>query len=279
MTEINTPPAELIRQVRSALAHLYDYAYLQNNPLAALLDPEAALDRVARAQHLRRLLVDCIEALKPQGESAPGSQASRAYPILTYRYIDGLSMIDIARKRALSLRQAYREHEVTLPSELNEVQLHALVDKLVQALAGDKPHQYAIHAPVAALAGVRQPHMHLVASDRMPDGLTRPAEQMFRRFNPKAPNRGGCRKDSGGRLPLEVRDELIARRKMIAELQNEALADSGHDTRVDHRSHKERGIESQPERHLGPARIKHMTVEDKTEYLAGRAGAKKGGKA
>lgn len=174
---------------------------------------------------------------------------------------------------------AYREHEVALPSELNEVQLHALVDKLVRALAGDKPHQYAIHAPVAALAGVRQPHMHLVASDRVPDGLTRPAEQMFRRFNPKAPNRGGCRKDSGGRLPLEVRDELIARRKMIAELQNEALADSGHDTRVDHRSHKERGIESQPERHLGPARIKHMTVEDKTKYLAGRAGAEKGGKA
>lgn len=112
MNDTNAPSPELVRLVRSALAHLYDYAYLQNNPLTSLVDPASGLERVARAQKLRRLLVDCIEALKPQGESAPASQASRAYPILTYRYIDGLSMADIARKRALSLRQAYREHQV-----------------------------------------------------------------------------------------------------------------------------------------------------------------------
>lgn len=171
----------------------------------------------------------------------------------------------------------YREHEVALPNELDLEQQHALVDKLVQHLVGDKPYQYAIHAPAAALAGVQQPHMHLICSDRRPDGLARPAHILFKRPNPKDPSLGGCKKDSGGRTPLQVRDDLIATRKMIADLQNEALAESGHAVRVDHRSHKERGIERQPERHLGPARIKHMTAENKAEHLAGRMDTPKPG--
>ncbi len=102
----------MVRLVRSALAHLYDYAYLQDNALLGMMGAAGGPDRLARAQKLRRLLVDCIEALRPQGEQSPASLAARAHPILTYRYVDGLSMGEIARKRALSLRQAYREHEV-----------------------------------------------------------------------------------------------------------------------------------------------------------------------
>ncbi|MEW9572262.1 MobA/MobL family protein [Rhodanobacter sp. Si-c] len=164
----------------------------------------------------------------------------------------------------------YREHVVALPSELDASQQHALVDKLVQNLAGNKPYQYAIHAPNSSLASAVHPHMHLQVSDRLPDGIERAPAQEFMRYNAKDPSQGGRRKDSGGRTPLQVRDELIATRKMIADLQNEALAEHGHATRVDHRSHWERGIKREPERHLGQERISQMSTEDKAKYTADR---------
>jgi CheY-like chemotaxis protein len=93
--------------VRSALAHLYDYAYLQNHPLAALVDAERALDGVSRAQALRRLLLDCVEEIKPQAGGDLG-EADRVHAILVYRYVDGLPMDRVAAKRGLGIRQAYR---------------------------------------------------------------------------------------------------------------------------------------------------------------------------
>jgi CheY-like chemotaxis protein len=99
---------ELVEHVRSALTHLYDYAFLQNHPLALYLDGNASFDGVTRAQRLRRLLLDCIEQLRPEG--ARGSEETRAYAILTYRCVDGLSMPEISDKLALSRRQTYREY-------------------------------------------------------------------------------------------------------------------------------------------------------------------------
>ncbi len=105
------PSTELVHLVRNALAHLYDYAYLQNHPLAAIVDASGKLDEVTRAQRLRRLLLDCIESLRPQSEGDAPSQAARAHALLTYRYVDGIAMTEIAEKRSLSERQAYRELE------------------------------------------------------------------------------------------------------------------------------------------------------------------------
>ena len=106
---VETSP-ELTQLVRSALAYLYDYAYLQNHPLAFILDVDQDLDQVTRAQKVRRVLLDCIEALRPQRQEDTLSNAARAYAILTYRYVDGLSMEEIEEKLALSRRQVYREH-------------------------------------------------------------------------------------------------------------------------------------------------------------------------
>lgn len=108
MIELTTPPQELIHDVRNALAHLYDYAYLQNHPLAFRLTPDPKTDQVTRAQHLRRTLLDCIEALRPQTAARPDD--ARAYAVLAYRCVDGLTMPEIEEKLALSRRQAYREY-------------------------------------------------------------------------------------------------------------------------------------------------------------------------
>ncbi|UCC63894.1 MAG: hypothetical protein JSV36_02205, partial [Anaerolineae bacterium] len=112
--EIDAFGPEFTHLVRSALAHLYDHAYLQNHPLAAMLDLDSNSDQVTRAQGMRRVLLECVEMLRPEGDRDPSGQAlaeaARAYAILTYRYVDGLSMQEIAEKLALSRRQAYREH-------------------------------------------------------------------------------------------------------------------------------------------------------------------------
>lgn len=110
-TPDRSPSPELVRLVRNALTHLYDAAYLENHRLASLLDIGGKLDHLTRAQRLRRTLIDCLEALRPPGSEEIGLEASRAYAILTYRYVDGMAMEDIAARRALSERQAYRELE------------------------------------------------------------------------------------------------------------------------------------------------------------------------
>jgi hypothetical protein len=157
----------------------------------------------------------------------------------------------------------YREHEIALPGELTLDQNKELVAQLVQALVGNKPYQYALHAPIAALGGGMNPHLHLMYSDRVDDGIERSAEQMFRRYNANHPELGGRRKDSGGKNGMQLREELIAKRKTTADLENAALAKSGHAARVDHRTLKDQGIDRAPGHHQGPVRIKRMTSEQR----------------
>jgi hypothetical protein len=49
------------------------------------------------------------------------------------------------------------------------------------------------------------------------------------------------------------------------------LAAAGHDEVVDHRSLKQQGLHRQPEHHLGSARIRTMSQQDKNQYTAERA--------
>lgn len=165
---------------------------------------------------------------------------------------------------------AYREHEIALPAELTREQQIELADQLVSGLAGNKPFQYAVHNPHSSLGDGENTHLHLMYSDRQDDGIERTPEQTFRRYNPQHPERGGRRKDSGGRNSMQIRDELIATRKKCADLQNAALAKYGHEARVDHRTLKAQGIDRQPEQHLGQARIRTMSREEQEQYVAQR---------
>jgi CheY-like chemotaxis protein len=111
MQQTSNVPDDFVRMVRSALAHLYDYAYLQNHPLAFILSAVQSLDHVTRAQKVRRALLDCIEVLKPSDHNDAQTDLARSYAILTYRYVSGYTILEIAGKLALSERQTYREHE------------------------------------------------------------------------------------------------------------------------------------------------------------------------
>lgn len=160
----------------------------------------------------------------------------------------------------------YRELVIALPNELAGPPLVPLVDDLIHQLVGERPYQYAVHSPQSSLQGEQNLHMHLMYSDRMPDGIERSPEQTFARFNPHNPMRGGCRKASGGRTRMQVRDELISMRERAADIQNSHLARHGYKVRVDHRSLREQGISRTPEHHLGPALIRRMSLQEKLEY-------------
>jgi hypothetical protein len=160
---------------------------------------------------------------------------------------------------------AYKEFEIALPSELTLEQQLALSHEFAKQEIGKKPYQFAIHGPIAALGNVTQMHGHFMTSDRIPDDFSRPPELHFKRYNQKHPELGGCKKDSGGRDPSVLEDEIRSRRKRWAELQNKHLEMHGHASRVDHRSNRDRGIEKEPEKHLGAAAIKKMTEEEKAQ--------------
>lgn len=165
---------------------------------------------------------------------------------------------------------AYREAIIALPDELSEEQNKALVDDLVSKLAPGKPFQFAIHAPTSSLEGESNPHLHLMTSDRKDDGIERPAERFFSRYNAKQPEKGGRKKTSGGRNRMQIRDDVIATRKLVADTINHHLAINGHEARVDHRTLKAQGIQRKAERHLGPVRIRGMSAREKAEYVAVR---------
>lgn len=161
---------------------------------------------------------------------------------------------------------AYREYEIALPNELTIEQQKSIVNEFIQSEIGAKPYQFAIHSPTAALGGIDQTHAHIMASDRLPDEIDRLPEQHFKRYNSAKPELGGCKKDSGGKDRGTLREGLINTRENWARIQNAALEKFEHETRVDHRSNKDRGIEAKPERHLGYLGIKKMSIEDKAQY-------------
>ena len=96
------------------------------------------------------------------------------------------------------------------------------------------------------------PHVHVMFSERLRDGIERGPEQYFKRANGKAPERGGHAKSdrfTSSRGP----DEVQALRARWAELQNQALERAGVEARVDHRSLEAQGIDREAMQHRGPA--------------------------
>lgn len=166
----------------------------------------------------------------------------------------------------------YREMIIALPRGMEEEQLRNLVEDMIPGLIAGRPYQYAVHTPDSSIDGGENPHLHLMYSDRVDDGVNRPPEQYFMRYNPARPDKGGCKKLSGGLNRLQLRDDLIAKRRHVADVQNAHLKLSGRTDLVDYRTLKEQGVERPPERHLGPARVRQMGPDERAAVAGGRGG-------
>ena len=158
----------------------------------------------------------------------------------------------------------YREIEVALPRELNPAQRRELVEDFIQQQIGERhPYTYAIHLAKAAIVKGEQPLAHIMYSERTLDGIDRDPDLFFRRANSKAPEKGGCKKDSAG-----TQERLLATRALWATVQNKHLEQAGHDARVTHLSLKAQGIDRQPEKHLGPIDARKVDAAALLEYRA-----------
>ena len=102
-------PESLLAELRTALAHLHDPAYLENHPLAQRIEVVAQAPNQTRGEMLRRTLRLSIEALDPGPGIAPNAPAARPYQILRGRYILRQSLGEVAAQLDIGDRQAYRE--------------------------------------------------------------------------------------------------------------------------------------------------------------------------
>ena len=170
----------------------------------------------------------------------------------------------------------YREMEIALPRELSAAQRIELVREFVRQEIGDRhAYQWALHVPTAADGG-EQPHFHLMFSERQVDGIVRDPEQYFKRYNAKAPEKGGARKGYGPSAgqtltKAERAAELKELRGRWEAMCNAHLERAGVEQRIDMRSHAERGTGLEPERKQLPSAWRGEGRAQVIEFRAARA--------
>ncbi len=170
----------------------------------------------------------------------------------------------------------YREMEIALPRELDEEQRVVLMREFVRQEIGDRhAYQWAIHTPMAS-DDQEQPHAHLMFSERQRDGIDRDPDQYFKRYNAKAPEKGGARKGYGPSA-----GQTLTRAERVAELKelrgrweamcNAHLERAGVEQRIDMRSHAERGTGLEPERKQLPSQWRGQGQSNVIEFRKARA--------
>ena len=121
----------------------------------------------------------------------------------------------------------FREVEFALPRELNEggqIELAREFARRVTRAGGERlPYTLAVHRGKG-----ENPHAHLMISERVNDGIERDAAQWFRRYNGKAPEKGGARKS----MATRPKDWLEQTRKAWADHANQALRRVGSRERI-----------------------------------------------
>nr|WP_319769450.1 MobA/MobL family protein [Escherichia coli] len=148
--------------------------------------------------------------------------------------------------------------------------------EFVRQEIGDRhAYQWALHVPTAADGG-EQPHFHLMFSERQVDGIDRDPEQYFKRYNAKAPEKGGARKGYGPSAgqtltKAERAAELKELRGRWEAMCNAHLERAGVEQRIDMRSHAERGTGLEPERKQLPSAWRGEGRAQVIEFRAARA--------
>lgn len=164
---------------------------------------------------------------------------------------------------------AYHEFEIALPNELPLEKQVQLIQEYVREVIGEhKGYTFAIHDKPAALnPNVRQPHAHLMFSEKQEDGIERSKDVYFKRYNPTAIERGGLKKDDRfGARNGKGAECIIDCRKKWEEIHNRAMEREGIAHYVTAKSIDAQRIEAvavgdyqraeilnrQPQIHMGP---------------------------
>ena len=162
----------------------------------------------------------------------------------------------------------FRSLTAALPNSLDVAgRLELARSFAAHVTAGQLPYTLAVHAGLSKEAGAASnPHLHLVFSERVNDGVERAAEQWFRRAAPagRDPASGGARKSER----TKPREWLEETRQAWAAEMNLAFGRAGVADRVTAESHaaqlarardagdaeeEQRLLLNPPSEHIGPA--------------------------
>ena len=168
----------------------------------------------------------------------------------------------------------FREITFALPKELNEGQRRELASEFAAGVTeGERlPYTLAIHR---GGPDGENPHAHLMISERANDGIERSREQWFRRYNAKAPEKGGAKKSR----TMMSREWVKDTREAWERAANKALERAGSGERIDRRSLAERRdvaeragdleqaaeLSRKPNVHLGPQAYRAGELERRGE--------------
>ena len=92
-------------QIKLALDHLYDFAYLQRHPLARRYDGENDLSAKTAGRQLRHELIAAIESLKPYSEGHFRAPDARLYNLLHLMYVESVTIQEAAAELKALIRQ------------------------------------------------------------------------------------------------------------------------------------------------------------------------------
>ncbi|NML48025.1 MobA/MobL family protein [Ramlibacter sp. G-1-2-2] len=149
--------------------------------------------------------------------------------------------------------------EFAVPKPLAREDQDALVREMAEHLSkmGIESEDAGVRLPVtmAFHEGYgRNPHAHGLVSLSLNDGIARNEQTWFRRYSAENPEKGGARRSEY----VTKRRWLYRVRELWARLANAALIRRGMEPALDHRSHADRGLRTEPQIHLGP-RIAEMS--------------------
>lgn len=153
---------------------------------------------------------------------------------------------DMADQHERANGSTYREHILSLPRELNHQQRVELVNDWLEQEIGEKYAYQAVIHNKTALDGGEQPHLHLMFSERLIDGIERTPEQFFKRYNAKNPEKGGCKKMNTGLKTAERKQLLKQTRERAERMINKHLVNHGHEPTADFRNWVQRGLDKKP---------------------------------
>lgn len=162
----------------------------------------------------------------------------------------------------VNARSAYAV-EFALPKSLSLAGQRKLVVDYATAISRLSADRMGLNAAVPLTVGIheghgRNPHVHMLLSSSICDGIGRSPGLWFRRYNPKRPELGGAKRSRC----MAKTNWLLRVRELWAELANIELTACGLSAVLDHRSNATRGLVTEPGFHLGPSAA-HLLRNDR----------------
>ncbi|MDI7275734.1 MAG: response regulator [Anaerolineae bacterium] len=108
-------------QVKDALQHIYDPAYLPQLELTRLLAGDGDLTWQERSQRLRRILIGAIERLDPGPQLPLRARERRTYAILSACYVRSMTAQAVMEELAISERQYWRERRKAIEALVQQL--------------------------------------------------------------------------------------------------------------------------------------------------------------